>query len=261
MLTAECRLAIERLQAALGGAAPADALGTALGHFQSCPLCRARLAQLGGALASVEEDALSCRHCQERLPELLLARQAGQADTPEWRPVLVHLRTCPHCAEALAELAELAELPGADAEQPAVRQRGQLPVAGERHWTLDGLGRLMITLSAELLRALQPAAHAQAAVKRGPGPAVLLHLEVSAGGLAVTLTAEQERDDAERCALTVAVRPPGRGWPDLGGTEVALSCDEQALAAGITSAFGRAVFPGISTAELPRLVITISPAP
>lgn len=267
MLTAPCRLAIESLRAALNGTAEAGALDEAIQHVQGCPLCRRRLGHLAAALARAEEDQFNCGACQELLPEYLLARDAGQAGAARWRPVAVHLRICPHCAAAEDELAALVALPDADEEADVARpaaspEQPRGPQAAGSPWTLDSLGRLVIALSAELLRAFQPPAYAQAMAKSGAAPQVVYQLEVSAPDLVVTLTAEQGEGEPERCTLIAQVQRPSKGgWPHLGGTEVTLSREGRVLATGETSAFGRAVFAGIATADLPRLVVTITPAP
>lgn len=282
MQTAECRVAIERLLAYSDNPtihrAAAEA---ALAHVRGCPYCQRRLGPLALALASDEEDQLTCQQCQDRLPEYLQAELQGQAHDPQWHPIALHLEQCPHCAAVYAELAELATL--ADGEHgtepphyPAPRlsflgsERAAPSQPANKPWQLDTVGRLVIAFSAELLRALQPPmppALAGAGIKSGTASRMLYQfaLKEDVEDREITITVEQTQGDPTDCAIIVQVDIPSLGgWPHLAGTEITLSRGAQELEMQTTDAFGKALFSGIAVTDLPQLTFTISstgPAP
>ena len=277
MQTSECRLAIERLLAYLEDPdlhrAEADA---AIKHMSTCPYCRGRMDRFIRALATGEEDRLTCRECQDLLPGYLQAEMEGQADEERRHSVALHLATCPHCSTVYASLRDLAELaygekggeplhyPVPDLSFLRPEKAAPLPMP-KIPWRLDEWGRLVIEFSSELLRALQaPAcqpAYAAAGLKSAGSRRVLYRFSLKeVEDLEVTITAEEMRKDPARCTLIVEVDIPDRGgWPNLAGTEVRLRRGEQELGTQWTDAFGQAVFEGVHTEDLAHLVFEIAP--
>lgn len=250
---------------------PLEEVDAAMEHFRTCAACRRKLGSFGRALATSETDRLTCGQCQDQLPGYLYATQTEQADRAQWRPVVLHLATCPHCADVYAELSALHALAeSARGAEPVAYAAPQLAFLQKkrarttrRPWRLDRLGRLVIAFSAELLGALQPAPQpgfAGASVKANEASRVLYSytLNDAVEDLELTISAEEQRDDADRCTVTVQVHIPSRGgWPNLGGVIVTLKRGRQELATQTTDAFGNAVFAGIALADLPRLVFRI----
>lgn len=276
MHTIDCREAIEQLLASWENPdqyrAEADA---AMKHIKKCPHCESRVGHLIRALATDEEDSLTCQECEDLLPDYLQAEAEGQAHVPRWRAVALHLETCPHCAAAYATLTDLVALAygerGVEPPRYPVPELAFLRQKKDRHsqpvsiaWRLDELGRLIVELSAELLHALQlPAyqpAYATARLKSEKKTLFQLALKEAVKDLEVTITAEETRDDPTRCTVSVQVHIPSRGgWPNLADTEVTIKRDEQELETQRTDAFGEAVFEGIATDDLAHLVFEIAP--
>lgn len=278
MQTTDCRAAIEQLLAYWENPGQHRVeIGAAVGHISKCPHCENRMGHLVRALASDEEDSLTCQQCQDLWPDYLQAEAEGQAHKARWRSVAFHLETCPHClAEyvALSDLLELAhgERGGEPPHYPVPdlsflhREPGRPPQPTSIPWRLDELGRLIIEFSARLLRALQlPAyqpAYATARLKSDKSSRVLCQfaLKEAVEDLEVEITAEERRDDPTHCTVIVEVNVPSRGgWPNLADTEVTLKRDERELETQLTDAFGKAVFEGIATDDLAHLVFEIRP--
>lgn len=279
MSTAECRLAIEQLLAYLEDPdlhrAEAD---TAMGHIRECPHCEGRIGHLVRALNADEEDRLTCQECEDRLPDYLQAETEGHADEARWRPVAFHLKTCPHCSTTYAALADLAALAyGEGGVEPPHYPVPELPFLPTKKakppqpakvpWHLDELGRLIIELSTELVHAFQPPpafqpAYATARLKSDRPQRTLCQLSLNEAveDLEITITAEEIRGDTTRCTVMVEVDIPSRGgWPHLADTEVTIKRGKEELDRQLTDAFGKAVFKGIATDDLARLVFEIKP--
>jgi len=278
MQTAECRLTIKHLLAYLEDPTHhRAALSAAVGHMSECPYCKDRIARLARALTTDEEDWLTCQECQDLLPDYLQAEMDGRAHEDRWRPVALHLGTCPHCSAVYATLFDLAELAYGERgtepphypvpKLPFLRAKKAAPPQSlEIPWRLDELGRLIIEFSAEVVRMLQlPAyqpAYATAGLKSARSRRVLYQFSLKEAGedLEVTITAEERQDDPARCTVIVEVNIPSRGgWPNLGGTEVRLKRGKQELETQWTDAFGKAVFEEIRTDDLARMVFEITP--
>jgi predicted SprT family Zn-dependent metalloprotease len=279
MQTMDCRVAVERLLAYLENPdlhrAEADA---ALSHIGKCPHCENRMRHLVRALTSDEEDSLTCRECQNLLPDYVQAEAEGQAHEPRWRPVTFHLETCPHCSTEYAALSELLELAhGERGEEPLRypvpdlaflrRKKDRSPQPASIPWRLDEFGRLIIGFSADLLRAFQLPAYQPAYAMTGlksKSSRILcqLSLKEAVEDVEVTITAEEMRADPTRCTVVVEVNIPSRGgWPNLAGTEVMLKRDELELDTQTTDAYGEAVFEGIATNDLAHLIFEITSHP
>ena len=273
----DCQTATERLLAHLNATTPQHTedlqtdLQAAMDHIQHCPRCEGGLGILALALRSDVEDALTCTECEERLPEYVLAAQSGQESEARWQPVAVHLAGCPHCIEARAELELLIEFQEAGprpARTPApdlafLRPARSEPAAAP--WRLDGLGRLIVELTDELLGRLLPPArqptYALAGLKSAaPGTLFELPIEAPEADLNVTIQAEGERAAPDRCTLSVQVEIPSRGgWPHLAGTEVTLRQSIGEPSQEWTDAYGEAVFEGVPIENLAGLVIEVVP--
>lgn len=264
MQTPECRRASEQLRAYLAEPMDAPAPAEALSHVRSCAYCRARLGFLLAALPLDAEDALTCAACQDRLPEYLLAQAERRAGDAEWAGVALHLRTCPHCAAVYADLADMLALAQRErgVEPPAYPQP-RLPFAAAARPALPGrwdrLGRLVIALSAEALRAFQPPQLVPGAALKAGGPQPLA-LARHEDDLAVTITVAERRDSPARCTVMVHVDIPSRnGWPHLAGSQVSVKARGAALVRQTTDAFGNVVFEDIERDALERLTFTIVP--
>jgi glutaredoxin len=276
MQTKDCLAALEHLLTYLENPnlhrAEADA---AISHMRKCPHCENRVGHLIRALTTDEEDSLTCKECEDLLPDYLQAEREGQAHAPRWRAVALHLETCPHCSAEYATLSDLVALAygerGVEPTRYPVPELSFLrpdrpPQPIHMPWRLDELGRLVIEFSAELLRVLQSSAYqpAYATVglksKKSSRTLCQLSLKEAVKDMEVTITAEETRDDPSCCTVIVEVNIPSRGgWPKLADTEVVLKRDEQELETQLTDAFGEAVFEGIATDDLAHLVFEITP--
>lgn len=272
METRECRAAIEQLLAYQENPdlqrAEVDA---AISHMRECPYCESRMGHLVRALAMEEEDRLTCQECQDLLPGYLQAERAGQGSKDRWRPLALHLETCPHCSEAYATLSDLAALAfGERGEEPPHYPAADLSFLprqpAQPSWHLDELGRLIIEFSADLLRALQPPisrpAYATTRVKSDQSRKTLCQFSLKeiVDDLEVKISAEETREDATHCTVIVEVNIPSRGgWPHLADTEVTIKRGERDLETQFTDAFGKAVFKGIASEDLAHLVFEINP--
>jgi len=267
-----CRAASERLSAYLEDPAhhraEADA---AIAHMRECPYCKSRLEQLAQALITDEEDQLTCQECLDLLPGYLQAESAGQAGEANWRPVAFHIETCPHCSEAFAALSDLAALAfGEQGQEPPAYPVPDLSFLRPKPpeppwWHLDELGRLIIELSAEVVRAFQPPLYqpAVATIRRKSSQPRKTLCQLSLEeieGMEVSITAEEMEKDAALCTIVVEVNIPSRGgWPHLADTEVTIRRGEMHLDTQLTDAFGKVVFKGIATGDLARLTFEIQP--
>jgi anti-sigma factor RsiW len=277
MRTTACQQALEYLSAYMEDAETrGDALAQALNHMRGCPECQHNSTFLAQALTAAKEDRMNCRDCQEWLPDYLQAEEDGQADQAQWQKVALHLTTCPVCAAAYAELAELAALANKEpdiepAAYPAPRldflreQPAQALQPAKVPWRLDQLGRLVIELSADLLRSLQTPAfqpgYAGAGLKSQANSVLwALNLVDAVEDLEVAITTQPLSEAPERCRMSIQVSIPSRGgWPNLAGTTISLQRDQQELATRTTDPFGIVVFSELAITDLPHLQVTILP--
>lgn len=276
MQAAVCRAAVEDLVLLMDKPDfDPDRLERAMAHVEQCPHCTSRVGHLLQALATRQEDTLTCQECQELLPGYLRAKEEKMDAQPWWRQVAVHLSACPSCQADYRALAELAAFATGEqgAEPPAYPVPDLSFLKAEPHptarrpgvrWWPDELGRLVVQLSDELLEAVQfrPLRAASTGLKAGPAAGALfeLSLPAAAAGLAVTITGEGEPGEPDRCTLLVSVEVPGRGgWPHLAGSQVILCRRGQELDRQWTDAFGQAVFEGVEIAQLDTLTLEITP--
>ena len=206
--TAACQLAVERLLAGLKEPArQRRTLELAIDHMQICPYCQSNLEYLVQALMTREEDRLTCRECQELLPEYLQAELEGRAHEERWRPIALHLEACSQCAAVYAALHDLAALAeGRRGTEPPhyptpdlsflEAGRATSPALPRIPWRLEA-GRLIIEFTAELVYALQSpvrrAAYASAGLKSARSRRILYRfsLKEAVENLEVTVTAEE----------------------------------------------------------------------
>ncbi len=242
--------------------APPPELDAAVAHVTACPTCSQGAAQLMASLGQGEEDRLTCAESEELLASFLAAGALGQAEAPAWADLRVHLAGCPACGEALAELAELQALAdGAAGVEPPAYPAPRRAAPARPAWRIDELGRLLV----ELGRALLPSAPgpALAGLKAGPGQTT-----VAAATLGEALPdlelqiAVEGRPEAARRALVVTVSIPSRGgWPNLGGSEVALLREGAEVARATTDAFGTVAFADLDAGALAELTLAVRPGP
>jgi hypothetical protein len=276
MRTTECQKALEQVTAYLDDPAEHQAKAeAAMEHIETCSHCQNNLGYLTRAIATPVLDQLTCEECQKRLPEYMQTDIAGQPDLNRWRAVAPHLANCPRCAAVYADLTDMLALANRErglepekypaprllflAREPASPQQvRQIP------WRLDQFGRLVVELTTELVRAIQPPAFqpAYATAQKAESAALLLRLTLADAleDLAVTITAEPVRGAAALCVVITQIVIPSRGgWPNLAGSEVTLKRDQAEIGTQVTDAFGNAVFQEILTDDLARLRFEIKP--
>ncbi|NTU83303.1 MAG: hypothetical protein HGA45_28695 [Chloroflexales bacterium] len=243
------------------GRPPPD-LDAAIAHMAACPACAAGAGQLIDALRLAAEDRLTCAESEGLLPEYLAALAMGGGDVAQWEDLRVHLAGCPACTAALADLAELQALSdGAFGVEPpaypAPRRVGA--ASAPRPWRLDELGRLVV----DLARALVPpsSAPALAGLKAAPGQTTLATATLSEALPDLELhIAVEGRPDADRRILVVTVIIPSRGgWPNLGGSEVALLQGGREVVRATTDPFGTVAFTGLAAADIDRFTLAVRP--
>lgn len=278
MHTASCRTAVERLLSYLEDPDLHQAeIDLAIDHIRECSHCKRKIGYLVRVLTIEEEDALTCGECQALLPDYLQAKTDQQAHQALWRPIALHLETCPYCSAEYATLSSLAALAygeqGAEPPYDPVpdlsflrKKKGGVLQPIKVPWHLDELGHLVIRFSTDLVQALQlqtdQMVRATAGLKSDKSSRILFQtsLEEAVEDLEVIITAEERQDDPTRCTVIVEANILSRGgWPNLAGTEVKLKRDEFELETQVTDAFGQTVFEGVPTADLARLIVEIAP--
>jgi hypothetical protein len=266
METVECRIAIQQVSAYVADPRSEDGgLVAALEHMRHCPHCSHRIGYLVQALSSGAVDQLNCQTCQERLPEYAANVAAGQAGG-KLRAVAVHLALCPHCAAKYDELLELIALAqgerGAELPSYPVLDLSFLNATTTRPWHLEGLGRLVIEFTSELLAGLRMAEPALTPIGlKTDAPATALRPFTLIGEVEdedVTITVKPARGEPAHCTVIVQVDIPSRGgWPNLGGTLVTLRRGAVMLNSQTTDDLGNAVFERVATDDLAQLVFVI----
>jgi hypothetical protein len=223
--------------------------------------------ELTRALASDQEDPLTCQRCEEQLADYIDAEQRGQATHPAFAAVRRHLQLCPHCARAYRELAALIDvaygepLPAPD-RQPAF-DFSFLPAQPGRTAWWDDLGRFIVQFSTDLLASFQPTVLLPATIRvKTETPEAPLFVYTQAQperDLRLTITVTADPGDAGRCIIVVEAERPSRGgWPNLGGTQVTLKRGGQEVGSEWTDEFGKTLFAGIERTALPELAVEVT---
>ena len=266
METVECRVAIQQVSTYVADTSSEGAgLVAALEHMRHCPHCSHRIGYLVQALNSGAVDQLSCQVCQERLPEYATDVAAGQAGG-KWRAIALHLALCPHCAAEYDELMELlAQAQGEQGAEPSsypVLDMSFLNPTTSRPWRMEGIGRLVIEFTSELLAGLRMSGPALTPVGlKTDALATELRPFTLIGEVEdedVTITIEPARGESARCTVIVQVDIPSRGgWPNLGGTLVILRRGAVTLGSQMTDDLGNAVFERVAADGLAELVFVI----
>ena len=262
----ECRIAIQQISAYVAEpSSEGTELDAALEHIRKCLDCSHRIGYLVQALNTSAVDPLNCQVCQERLPEYATAVATGQTGG-RWRAVAVHLALCPHCSAEFDELIELIALAqgerGTEPPSYPALDLSFLNPAISRPWRLEGLGRLVIEFTAELLAGLRMGGPALTPVGlKTDAPPTELRPFTLVGEVEdedITITLELERGEPTRCTVIVQVDIPSRGgWPNLGGTLVTLRRGAVTLGSQATDDLGNAVFKRVASDDLAQLVFVI----
>ena len=236
---------------------PAELPHAALQHIGACPSCRGRLGYLTRALAAGEEDRVTCEECEAALPLLLAGDPALQARRGA---LTLHLATCPACAAACADLADLLALAHAErGVEPPAYPAPRFPWLQQPAIPAEEapLRRLLIQLTHDLVASWRPPALAAARKAAGDATLYELRLDEPARDLRVTLLAEREQRGAATCVLTVTVELPSRGWGNYGGSTVTLRRPGRDPEQAATDRLGQVVFTGIPDDELARLAVEV----
>ncbi|MBN1584734.1 MAG: hypothetical protein JXA89_28770 [Anaerolineae bacterium] len=270
----DCHTAVETLLAYLDDSDShirQGAVSDAISHITHCAECEKKVGHLVRAWTAGKEDLLTCQDCEDLLLEYIQAEESGKVDGPRWRAMVYHLETCPHCSAAHAELGEFVALAwgeqGKESTHYPIPDLSFLPPAKDMsrlRWQINEWGRVVIELSSELLRSLQPPdcqpAYAAAGLKASDSQQTLIALEEMIDELQVTINAHKTERDPVHCTVNVQVTVAGRGgWPNQADTEVVLKRNDQILETQLTDAFGKVVFERIVTDDLAQLVFEITP--
>ena len=224
-----------------------------------------------------EDEALpfpDCAPCQDQLTAYIDAQLAGADAAAAFPDVSAHLAGCATCSRVHDELAALLALEQSDQlaapPVPAAFDFSYLPTPAVqqdptarpavRPWRVDAVGRLIVQFSAELLRSLQGPALQPSYLKSDMPRALTWEIEGEVDDLTVRVNAEASRRDPQAVDVEVEVEVPSRGgWPNLAGSIVALSVEENEFGQEETDAFGKALFEGVPADVLPGLMITVTP--
>lgn len=222
------------------------------------------------ALFDEDLSAPDCAPCQEQLAAYVDAHLAGQPAGTRFPAVAAHLDRCADCQQAYQELMALLTLersgklapppvaPSFDFSYLPPRPAAQ-PAA--RPWRLDGLGRLVIQWTAELLASLSGPALQPAMLKSAAPAGLRYELAGAVDDLAVRIEAEPQRGDPQRWTVEVAVDIPSRGgWPHLAGNLVTLRRGDATLDQQETDPYGKALFDDLPASALPQLSFTVERA-
>lgn len=223
-------------------------------------------------LQAVFEDPVladDCAACQADLAAYIDAELEGQPAANRFPMVAGHLPTCADCQQVYRELQSLLtaewrgqlELPPVPAAFDFAYLPAENQAAARAAWRLDELGRLVIQLTADLLRGLQGPAWQPSYLKSGRAPVLDYRLAGEVEDLNVHITAEPGRGDPQRLLVAVEVDIPTRGgWPNLAGSLVTLRRGSEVVEEQETDAFGKAVFEGVPAEDLADLVFEIAHA-
>ncbi|MCB8950356.1 MAG: hypothetical protein H6653_20295 [Ardenticatenaceae bacterium] len=237
-------------------------------HLATCGACQTRFGYLLRAWQLSNDDSLTCGECEMQLPQYIQVAGTELGTTTRWQPVRHHLATCPHCATAYTELADLLTLVAETdvATLPTAYPTPDLSfLQPKRPWQFNKLGQLVIQLTREWLQDWQAAnprpALAGTHLKRGREPQPLGELTITeaAPDLQVQLVLEQVPEVNHGTLIVTATLPSRGGWPHQAGTEIEVAIGQHFWQRQETDAFGKAVFAKIPLAQIHELAITITP--
>jgi hypothetical protein len=238
-----------------------------------------RYISVGEKISSMDDKTLAAklrsnlyrRDCPDTM--VLGEYQLGLLDEAEQNRLHAHLARCPHCQAEFDRLVEfLTEEALPASPSPAAEEVPWTQDLGFK-WRLGEARQVIIHFLSEVLsqtfsnsRQLPAGRLAYATARRGAEQSTRILGQLSlvelGHDLEVTIAAETKPDTSTTCTIIVEVDIPSRGgWPHLAKTEVTLKRKETTLAIRTTDTFGKAIFEGITSAELPLLIFTITPAP
>lgn len=223
------------------------------------------------AMLRQQPTTTDCRLCLSQLPDYVSAQQTQEDIQTTFAWTRQHLDSCVDCAEAYAQLFELA-LTNANSQLPQLDHiptpdLSFLTAVPDLRTTLTQAiqqtrRRFTLQLNDLLSGLLTPSP--QTALTRTTGEGrfrqKLLELtpeQLPEATLPLTLAAYADQEQPGRCLIEVTVEPPGLSWPDLGGREVNLTAGEQAHTAQ-TDEWGTAVFTDILIIDLDTLRLDIA---
>lgn len=224
---------------------------------------------------AAEEETI-CHANQAQIAGYIDAELRGEPVAERYPALHEQIATCDDCRAIYAEVKALITL-------TATEQWVLPPVAGQFDfaylatatavgakppaqpeavaWRLDALGRLIVALSVDFIRSLQPLTLQPAYHKaHASQPFFELTAPALAADLQVTLVAKPMRGEASRYTVTVTVDIPSRGgWPHLAGIVVVFKVGDQVLKREATDAFGKASLTGLDQEALSQLVVDVTP--
>lgn len=210
--------------------------------------------------------------------ELLIYIEAelnGQDAAQLYPQVQLRLKSSPACQQEYRELRELLsqEQRGQwqEPSQAATFDFAYLPVAwplpvtaAADFWTFDESGRLYIFFSAAHLARSRPAALPAdyARFREEMGTILLYEGKINSGrDLDVIFSVWTASTTAKQCFLLIKADIPSSGWPDLGGTRVALMNCQTKEPEQFTDPFGNVLFEDFPVEQLAGLTVVIEPGP
>ena len=223
------------------------------------------------AMLRQQPNDADCRLCLSQLPDYVAAQQAQEDYQTQFAWTQQHLDSCVACAEAYAQLFELALVEAQDQlpqpEKLPAPDLSFLTAVPDLRTSLSRAiqqtrQRFSLQLNELLTGLLVPPPQAALTRSAGEGRYSQKLLELTPdklpdATLLVMLTAYADQEQPGRCLVEVTVEPPGLSWPDLAGREVLLTTGEQAQTAQ-TDEWGTAVFPDILIPDLDTLRLDVS---
>lgn len=210
----------------------------------------------------------TCDHCIDQLDAFIAAQLSQDDFLKSFGDVAMHLDSCVLCSELYSRLYHLAEAEANGAlPTPAYYPEFDFSFLGHEEVELstlrDALTHLsdgfIFQLSTQLNHLFRPSA--QSTVRLGKSDGLF-------GQQLLTIVPPEEEDetfplsveafvdvrDEMHCFVEVNVAPPGKSWPNLGGTAVTLRYDDVLLTA-VTNQDGDALFEQIPLNKLEMLTL------
>lgn len=225
------------------------------------------------ALQSVTGEA-ACDACLSNLGEYVTAQLSGRNVLSLFPHVAHHLDGCLQCAAAYARLYRLEMDAAADALPELQRPprpdlsflAAPTPQPALRRLLQDALTQLQnglrLQLSADLLPRLQPPPMLAATRAAGDDERYAEQLyrldsnDIMESDIPIKLSIYRDSEAPQNCLVEIAVSPPGRAWPQLGGIMVALELPEERREQR-TNPWGVTAFAPIPVVELSKLLIEV----